>query len=417
MTAARTNARLSTSLLAAMSFVIFLHGVGGIAAFAVRAAGLLLVIVRLAGLSNRLNGRTRSIVGVYVASLGVPLLWSTNIKIGLYDFIHPVSGVLLAAALLGQRERESSAQTLILTGRLVVVMEVLRLLLRGVRLDPTIGDGLAGTFVSKNWLGYIAGLAVGILLVGSSSGGRRATRTLDLGLMFAGSVLVFLSESKGALASLVVALLAVSVMAKSSRVRRLARLVVSAAMVFGVTIGTVNVYSSLGRDSTLTGRTLLWREVYQLALERPFFGYGTGSVWGWSSEPLRRIYNSLDGRWAPSSAHNLVLDLVLTAGIPISLASTALLLGVLLRVVRGRVVDSSDAIARFISVYFVLMSAGERTFVSAPGGLMLGCVAVLAAGWSKSSARVAPHLSRTSSLRAYGGSQGAHKKDVANGPA
>ena len=81
-------------------------------------------------------------------------------------------------------------------------------------------------------------------------------------------------------------------------------------MAFGVAtpfMGGANVAglsSSLGRDSTLTGRTEVWDDVLPARQERPLLGYGLGSFW---TDARRKFYD------IPTS-HNGYLDILLELG-------------------------------------------------------------------------------------------------------
>jgi O-antigen ligase len=81
-------------------------------------------------------------------------------------------------------------------------------------------------------------------------------------------------------------------------------------MAFGTAtpfLGGTNVASfslSLGRDSTLTGRTEVWAEVLPAREEQPLLGYGLGSFW---TDARRQVYEI-------PTAHNGYLDILLELG-------------------------------------------------------------------------------------------------------
>jgi O-antigen ligase len=69
--------------------------------------------------------------------------------------------------------------------------------------------------------------------------------------------------------------------------------------------------SLLGRDPTLTGRTRIWEKTIEAIGERSLTGYGHSAFWGNASvvaEMKREIW------WAPPTAHNGYLDLLLSVG-------------------------------------------------------------------------------------------------------
>ena len=86
-----------------------------------------------------------------------------------------------------------------------------------------------------------------------------------------------------------------------------------------------DVVGALGRDSTLTNRTELWRAVIEMIRQHPLLGYGYGAFWlGWSG---KSAYVSLavlqDGDPPFLHAHNGFLDLWLDLGL-LGLATFAL---------------------------------------------------------------------------------------------
>ena len=70
----------------------------------------------------------------------------------------------------------------------------------------------------------------------------------------------------------------------------------------------------LGRDPTLTGRTVLWEFAIQHLGEKPFLGYGTRGFWGHPDMQARVL--QLQARYGDgvSSFHNLVLELLIMLG-------------------------------------------------------------------------------------------------------
>jgi exopolysaccharide production protein ExoQ len=71
------------------------------------------------------------------------------------------------------------------------------------------------------------------------------------------------------------------------------------------------VLATLGRDATLTGRTLIWQQVWSMLLERPWLGYGYSAFWlGWNG-PSSQIWSV----FPVISAHNGFLDLWLQLGL------------------------------------------------------------------------------------------------------
>jgi O-antigen ligase len=73
------------------------------------------------------------------------------------------------------------------------------------------------------------------------------------------------------------------------------------------------VFASLGKDSTLTGRTDLWPLVIDMILKHPWIGYGYGGFWqGFNGESA---YIWLNSGWNPIHPHNGYLAICLDLGI------------------------------------------------------------------------------------------------------
>jgi O-antigen ligase len=84
----------------------------------------------------------------------------------------------------------------------------------------------------------------------------------------------------------------------------IAVIVIGTLIVFKQGEGIDFVASSMGRDSTLTGRTDIWREFLPMAMKRPLLGHGFGGFW--TDERFRL-------EWV-NSVHNGYLEVILHLG-------------------------------------------------------------------------------------------------------
>ncbi|MGK7911989.1 MAG: O-antigen ligase family protein [Synechococcus sp.] len=73
---------------------------------------------------------------------------------------------------------------------------------------------------------------------------------------------------------------------------------------------------SLGRDPTLTGRTIIWKAALEQFLERPWYGFGQGAFWAVGSEQQIYVarFFSLNLDYLPPHAHNGFLEILLSLG-------------------------------------------------------------------------------------------------------
>ncbi|MEH2050353.1 O-antigen ligase family protein [Nostoc sp.] len=88
--------------------------------------------------------------------------------------------------------------------------------------------------------------------------------------------------------------------------------IISQILYLWLSNGADVVFSSLGKDSTLTGRTELWPLVMDMIWKRPWLGYGYGGFWqGWDGESA---YIWLNAGWLAPHAHNGYLAICLDLG-------------------------------------------------------------------------------------------------------
>ena len=85
-----------------------------------------------------------------------------------------------------------------------------------------------------------------------------------------------------------------------------------AGVIAGATIAALWVYllKLMGRDATLTGRTILWQAVLEQCRNHPWTGYGLATFWG--TGDAFPVYART--AWVPTSAHNGFLECLLELG-------------------------------------------------------------------------------------------------------
>jgi O-antigen ligase len=66
------------------------------------------------------------------------------------------------------------------------------------------------------------------------------------------------------------------------------------------------VLSVLGKDATLTGRTVLWAQVVSHIEDRPLLGHGYGAFWAPTAAAPERIRTAIG--WDTPHSHNGLLD-------------------------------------------------------------------------------------------------------------
>jgi exopolysaccharide production protein ExoQ len=155
---------------------------------------------------------------------------------------------------------------------------------------PTSPIGHPGYFTHKQELGMLCGGA--IILAAHElmmRGWRRWVGALSLCLTFS---VIFASQSKGALALVLIALTAAAVMILAGRILRLSPAYLVGGAVVAIMILSTVWNDPIGRiawhlygDSTLTGRTYIWEWINYIISQRSWFGWGFHSYWGVPNSP------------------------------------------------------------------------------------------------------------------------------------
>lgn len=175
-----------------------------------------------------------------------------------------------------------------------------------------------GIFAHKNPLGRIMDLSALVFLLLAISTHRYRSLLMWVGFGLSVS-LILLSTSKTALALLLTLLLLLPLY-------RALRWNYSLAVPFFITficvsggvaillIGNLEkILGSMGRDLTLTGRTVLWAAVLGKIWQRPWLGYGYVAFWRGREGESADVWTAT--AWTPGHSHNGFLDLSLDLGL------------------------------------------------------------------------------------------------------
>jgi exopolysaccharide production protein ExoQ len=178
------------------------------------------------------------------------------------------------------------------------------------------GQGLRAIFTSKNGMGQF--LVAGVILLPPAIRKRLVHQVLgSAGLLIALALLIPVDSAT----AIVVATL---VLASHTAIYlwRLPTRLAATVTAFGVATAclliipvVVNldaIFELLGRDPTLTGRTELWRYAWEMVKQRPMIGYGYGAFF---ENYESATYVAAVFPWAPPSAHNGFLELLLDIGV------------------------------------------------------------------------------------------------------
>jgi O-antigen ligase len=220
---------------------------------------------------------------------------------------------------------------------------------------PDSGD-LRGVFTHKNGMGALLVIAAMVLAVGARSG---LVPPLGTACGFA-TIVALLGPTGSATAAMLVVLIGVLQIpiAIARLPGRLATIGLAFVLLVGLGLampllfGRNRIFTAIGRDPTLTGRTQLWDFVQGMIDQSPLHGYGYNAFFDLPG--LQEHLLALVG-WPAPNAHNGFLEVWLGLGIVGLMLTLTFLLGAFVRAARVVVRDPKSVPACFaffsLSVY------------------------------------------------------------------
>ncbi|MEH2068463.1 MAG: O-antigen ligase family protein [Nostoc sp.] len=193
-----------------------------------------------------------------------------------------------------------------------------------------------GIYSQKNILGrrFVLSGAIFFFLAMTT---RQNRWVLWLGYIASG-ILVFFSSSTTSLGNLLILTAAFPIYNRILRFRY-TTLIPSLTFISAVSVAFYawfvtyadQILGSVGKDTTLTGRSEIWPAVLELIAKKPWLGYGYGAFW-YGSDTSGAAYVQAAAGWPAPSAHNGFLDLWLALGL---LGVLVFLMGLLINFFRG----------------------------------------------------------------------------------
>ncbi len=177
-----------------------------------------------------------------------------------------------------------------------------------------------GVYQDKNALGDI--MTIGTITFVASAILNARRRWLWAGFAVLSVGLIICSTSKTSLVTLVIGtgcMMFVWLAKRGPAISVVATfLAVTALLTLGCAIALAPdfFFSLLGKDATLTGRTVIWSSVMRLIHERPWTGYGYASVWSDDSGRGPWAWIIKWSHFTPHHAHNSWMETWLAMGIP-----------------------------------------------------------------------------------------------------
>jgi len=212
--------------------------------------------------------------------------------------------------------RQLSILTLAMT-TLAIASIVLAIFAPEVGLDASPGHHLdwQGVFTQKNACGRAMVLATAVLL---STWRLSPAKVANL-LLFL--FLLLMSGSRAAWAIEALLLTVCAWLAISNRLQSRTRIVFlgatacAAALAAGAALSQLpSLLALIGRDSTLSGRTEIWKQAWRFILQRPLLGWGYAAFWRGLEGHSFEVAAAL--RFVVFHAHNGFLEIWLELGLP-----------------------------------------------------------------------------------------------------
>jgi len=182
-----------------------------------------------------------------------------------------------------------------------------------------LGDGAwRGIYPHKNVLGkrFVLGAAISFFFIMTT---REYRWVSWLGYITSG-VFVLLSKSASALGNFIIVTGLIFIYYRILQLKY--KIMVPVLMLFSTLSIIFYVFfvtqadailGSVGKDTTLTGRSDLWPAVFEMIEKKPWLGYGYGAFWEDKNSDHSIIIQTV--QWNPPNAHNGFLDLWLGLGL------------------------------------------------------------------------------------------------------
>ncbi len=283
------------------------------------ALGLLLCTRLIGNWNLVLEGVRREwLISFLVALALVSLLWSpdsiqTFRRFGAFAIATLVGYYLVVRYELAKINRMLALVLII--GTIVNYLWIFGLPQYGV--DQTLEQNWSGITSNRNVLGRLCVLSALTFSIGFRE--HRSMRLVYLFFLALQLPLVLGAGSKTSLASYLITPVFL-VIYQAFRARKTLYGAVAITLFGGAALGIAVATASLDaltraldRDVTLTGRTLLWEDLIDQSLTRPWTGFGWEAFWGGWFSPSHEIW--IQHNWLPPTAHNVYLDMFLSLGL------------------------------------------------------------------------------------------------------
>ncbi|MEH1843059.1 MAG: O-antigen ligase family protein [Nostoc sp.] len=191
-----------------------------------------------------------------------------------------------------------------------------------------------GIYAQKNILGtrFVLGGAIFFFLAMTN---RENLRVLWLGY-FSSGLLILLSKSATSLGNFMIIPVTFFIYSRVLHLKYKVMIpIVTLMTIVGIGLYTLfvsqadTILGTVGKDTTLTGRSELWPAVLDMIAKKPWLGYGYAAFWQGNSEASVIVQTV---QWNAPNAHNGFLDVLLDLGV---LGISIFIIGFVLNFLRG----------------------------------------------------------------------------------
>ncbi|MBP0032831.1 MAG: O-antigen ligase family protein [Roseofilum sp. Belize BBD 4] len=192
-----------------------------------------------------------------------------------------------------------------------------------IKQPPGSGDW-TGITLSKNALGGILSICTALWFLEYSQGNKEA-KSRYLALLFTG-ISFFLVRTGRSAGALISTIIIIAILLSLNFVKKLnfrwALTCIVVMMALNICVGLIvienleAIFTSLEKDMTLTGRTIIWPLILEEIYKSPLLGYGFGGFWqNWRGDDSPGYAIMTENGWSPPNAHNGFIDIFLAFGI------------------------------------------------------------------------------------------------------
>ena len=236
---------------------------------------------------------------------GLSVLWSiepsASFRYSFYLWSYMLAGLICSLYL-------EAAESIRLVGNVTSGMAILSILAQYRFPQVNAAPGWTGIYGEKNHLGI--SMSVGVIALLLSQDKWNVLRVAKLTLCLC---LMLLSQSGTAVICTIFSAALLVTLRTAQRFRRLLVVLLTGSLLIGFTLIpdlADRILNLGGKNSTLTGRDVIWRFATKQWLQRPALGWGYSSFWS-SQDAL--VQQNLG--WNPYYSHNGFLEIGLSLGV------------------------------------------------------------------------------------------------------